>query len=109
MNDINLVKCPSCGKSLPQGIIACWSCGGIVDSKLNSIIEDSGNHVYRLTAIQRKIMNALKGGKATAIQLSSKTNIDTRKVIPSLVGLSRKGLVVKSINGKTWSAIEEEN
>lgn len=104
-----MVKCPSCGKSLPGGIVACWSCGGIIDSKLNSIIEDSGNHMYRLTAIQRKIMNALKGGEATAIQLSGKTNIAPRKVIPSLVGLSRKGLVVKSINGKIWSAVEEDN
>ena len=104
MNDVNLVKCPSCGSELPGGIVACWSCGGIVDAKLSSMME-SGRRVYRLTATQKKIMGALKGGDATAIQLSGKTNIATRKVIPSLVGLSKKGLVVKLGDGKVWSAV----
>jgi len=58
-----------------------------------------------LTATQKKIMGALKGGDATAIQLSGKTNIATRKVIPSLVGLSKKGLVVKRGKDKVWSAV----
>ena len=66
---------------------------------------ESGRRVYRLTATQKKIMGALKGGDATAIQLSGKTNIATRKVIPSLVGLSKKGLVVKLGDGKVWSAV----
>ena len=105
MNDINLMKCPSCGKALPTGIIACWSCGGIVDSKLRNMMAESGNRVYRLTATQKKIMGALKGGNATAVQLSGKTNIATRKVVPSLVGLSKKGLVIKSVKGKIWSVV----
>ena len=104
MNGVSLVKCPSCGKELPVGIVACWSCGIIVDAKLSSMME-SGRRVYRLTATQKKIMGALKGGDATAIQLSSKTNIATRKVIPSLVGLSKKGLVVKRGKDKVWSAV----
>jgi len=104
VNDVSLVKCPSCGKKLPVGIIACWSCGGIVDPKLSSMME-SGRRVYRLTPTQKKIMGALKEGNATAIQLSGKIDIATRKVIPSLVGLSKKGLVVKSVDGKIWSAV----
>jgi len=66
---------------------------------------ESGKRVYRLTATQKKIMGALKDGNATAIQLSGKMKIATRRVIPSLVGLSKKGLVIKSVDGKIWSAV----
>ena len=101
-----MIECPGCGRMVPGGLAACWRCGGILDLNLKQMALTRGEgRVFRLTATQRKIVKALKTeGKATAIQISNRVNISVRRVIPSLVGLKKKGLVSRDVSdqGNIW-------
>ena len=110
LSDNGLIECPGCGWMVPSGLAACWRCGGILDLNLKKIASGrEGGRIFVLTATQKKIMKALKsGGRATAVQLSDRMNISARRVIPSLVGLKKKGLVSRGVSdqGNIWSPTE---